>query len=409
MKIYRSHILSPIDDTNVQYLRDQAITIDAGSILRIEDYDPLRNPKIIDRSDCLCLPGFIDLHVHLSQYRIRGCYEPALLPWLKRHVFPEEARSSERPYALALAEEFFAALAMAGTTTAVIYTAPFPVACEMAFQTAHETGYRALIGMTMMDQNSDAALLGETRTVLRQSIELYEKWHDASDRLDYIFTPRFAPTCSPALLEGVADYAAAHNAWIQTHLSENPDEIIWVKELFDGDSYAEVYDRYGVLRPKTLLAHCIHLSNREMKLIKKRDAKIVHCPDSNFFLKSGEFPLARIREHGLDYALGSDVGAGTTLSMLYQAKMYNFRSSLSRVDPADALYRITLGAAHLLGWSDRVGSIEAGKSADLVFLEAASLLDSNAEDITSALIFRGHELSVAETLINGKTVHLSKN
>jgi len=409
MKTYRSHVLSPINADNIRYLRNQAITIESGSILSIEDYDPIRHRDAIDRSDCLCLPGLIDLHVHLSQYRIRGRYEPALLPWLKRHVFPEEARSRDTYYANAMADEFFTALAKAGTTTAVIYTAPFPIACDTAFEDAFAKGYRALIGMTMMDQNSIAALQGETNAVLRQCIGLYEKWHDASPLLDYIFTPRFAPTCSPALLRGTAEYAAAQDAWIQTHLSENQDEITWVKDLFAAVTYTEVYDRYGILRPKTLLAHCIHLSDRELEIISERDAKIVHCPDSNFFLKSGEFPLERIREHGLDFALGSDVGAGTTLSMLYHAKMYNFRASSLPVTSADALYRITLGAADLLGWSDRIGSVETGKDADLIFLEAASLLDADAEEIASALIFRGHELSVAETLINGKTVHLSKN
>ncbi len=407
MKTYRSHVLSPNDAESVRFLRNQAITIDGGSILMIEDYNPVRHRNAIDRSNCLCLPGLIDLHVHLSQYRIRGRYEPALLPWLKRHVFPEEARSSDISYANALAQEFFDALARAGTTTAVIYTAPFPVSCDTAFENALAKGYRALIGMTMMDQNSIAALQGETGAVLRQCIGLYEKWHGTSPLLDYIFTPRFAPTCSPSLLQGTAEYAATHDAWIQTHLSENQDEIAWVKNLFSADTYTEVYDRYGVLRPKTLLAHCIHLSDQELEMIRDRDAKIVHCPDSNFFLKSGEFPLERIHKHGLDFALGSDVGAGTTLSMLYHAKMYNFRSSSLPVTPAGALYRITLGAADLLGWSDRIGSVETGKEADLIFIEAAALLDAGVEDITSALIFRGHELSVAETLINGKTVHLS--
>lgn len=402
MKTIRTNILNPLSCESVEYLPDHVISFENQLITAIEPYDSSIHKDVEKRMDELCLPGLIDLHVHLSQYNIRGQYRPALLPWLNEVVFPEEHKSQEPAYAKTVSEAFFNALVKAGTTTAVIYTAPYQEACRIAFETAKDMGYRALIGMTMMDMNTPETLLQSTDYAMGASIELYHEWHGSSPLLDYIFTPRFAPTCTKDLMQRLGAFCRDHDAYIQSHLSENKDEIAWVKDIFGYASYTEVYEAMNILSPKTIMAHAIHLDDNELAILKRTDTKIAHCPDSNFYLKSGEFALDAIRGSDISFGLGSDVGAGTTLSMFYHAKMYNYRQSLIPVLPAEALYRITLGAAKVLGMQQRIGSLLPGKEADMIFVDTGSIPNMDKDTVLSSLLFFGSELSINDTYISGK-------
>ena len=401
MKNILCNIVNPISPEEIQFLPKQVISIEESKISAITSLPEFQGRIDEDRSNEYALPGFIDLHTHLSQYYIRGLYEPALLPWLNKYVFPEEERSKNIEYAEKLSRDFFSAMLKAGTTTCVIYTAPFFSACDMAFEIAQETGIRALIGMTMMDMNCPENLPQNSHKTLEESILLYEKWHGKNAKLDYIFTPRFAPTCSLELMKEVVKYAIEHNAWIQTHLSENKEEIEMVKEIFGYKSYTEVYQKAGLLTQHSIFAHCIHLNDEEIKMLAENKCKIAHCPDSNFFLKSGEFPLQKIEEAGIEYGLGSDVGAGTSLNMLYHTKMMNYRQSDYPVLPAKALYHITLGSAKLLGVDEIIGSLEIGKEADIVFLKPPLNYPLKNNGI-SQLVFCGQEFSLTETLVAGR-------
>ena len=401
MKNILCNIVNPISPEEIQFLPKQVISIKESKISAITPLSEFQGRIDEDRSNEYALPGFIDLHTHLSQYYIRGLYEPALLPWLNKYVFPEEERSKNIEYAEKLSRDFFSAMLKAGTTTCVIYTAPFFSACDMAFEIAKETGIRALIGMTMMDMNCPENLPQNSHKTLEESILLYEKWHGKNAKLDYIFTPRFAPTCSLELMKEVVKYAIEHNAWIQTHLSENKEEIEMVKEIFGFKNYTEVYQKAGLLTQHSIFAHCIHLNDEEIKMLAENKCKIAHCPDSNFFLKSGEFPLQKIEEAGIEYGLGSDVGAGTSLNMLYHTKMMNYRQSDYPVLPAKALYHITLGSAKLLGVDKIIGSLEIGKEADIVFLKPPLNYPLKNNGI-SQLVFCGQEFSLTETLVAGR-------
>ena len=401
MKNILCNIVNPISPEEIQFLPKQVISIEESKISAITSLPEFQGRIDEDRSNEYALPGFIDLHTHLSQYYIRGLYEPALLPWLNKYVFPEEERSKNIEYAEKLSRDFFSAMLKTGTTTCVIYTAPFFSACDMAFEIAKETGIRALIGMTMMDMNCPENLPQNSHKTLEESILLYEKWHGKNAKLDYIFTPRFAPTCSLELMKEVVKYAIEHNAWIQTHLSENKEEIEMVKEIFGFKNYTEVYQKAGLLTQHSIFAHCIHLSDEEIKMLAENKCKIAHCPDSNFFLKSGEFPLQKIEEAGIEYGLGSDVGAGTSLNMLYHTKMMNYRQSDYPVLPAKALYHITLGSAKLLGVDKIIGSLEIGKEADIVFLKPPLNYPLKNNGI-SQLVFCGQEFSLTETLVAGR-------
>ncbi|MDZ4181910.1 MAG: guanine deaminase [Candidatus Cloacimonadaceae bacterium] len=400
----RTNILNPLSPDETELLKDQIIIIQAERITQLRAYDVDQDHDSEDRRDCVLVPGLIDLHVHLSQYRIRGIHRPALLPWLEEVVFPEESRSANIDYSGHLAEEFFQALFRSGTTTSVIYTAPYKSAGETAFEVAEELGARAFIGMTMMDQNSPQDLLQNTQKSLEDSIELYEQWDQKTPLLNYIFTPRFAPTCSEHLMRALGIFIRANNAWLQTHLSENKDEIAWVKELFGLESYTQVYAEMGLLGPRSIFGHGIHLSDSEMRLLRESKSKIAHCPDSNFYLKSGEFPYQSVHDAGIEIGIGSDVGAGTTLDMLYHAKMACYRQSSFVITPQRLFYHISLGNAKLLGLETEIGSIEIGKQADLVLFKLPS--DTACDDATlSRLCFYSHEFSVERTIIAGKIVH----
>lgn len=408
MKKIRTNIINPVTPDRVHYLSNHILSWEDGVIHEIRPYQPALDGDAIDASDSVMLPGFIDLHVHLSQHHARGLYEAALLPWLQRHIFPAEALSADADYASKIAQEFFKALFASGTSTAVIYTAPFVQSCEAAFEEAIRVGARGLIGMTLMDSNSPTQLQQSTEAAYSDSVSLYEKYHAANPLLDYIFSPRFAISCSEELMRLIGRFAQKHDAYIQSHLSENKDEIAWVQQIFGKKSYTEVYDECGILGDKTIMAHAIHLSPLEVELLNESGTAIAHCPDSNFFLKSGEFPYNQLWEKGLRIGIGSDVGAGSTLSMPYHAKMMAYRQSEEQLSPQRQLWHITLGAAEVLTWQDRIGSLECGKEADFCLLPISS--DCSVDDtLLSRLFYVQEEFAVLATVIHGRTVYLRQN
>ncbi|MDD3578857.1 MAG: amidohydrolase family protein [Candidatus Cloacimonetes bacterium] len=398
MRHIRTNAFNPVSPEQADFLQDIIISIDDELIVAIKSFSAHQGAWE-DYRDCIVTPGFIDLHVHLSQYRIRGIYYPALLPWLEHTVFPEEAKSRNPDFARHISEDFYRALWRNGTTYSVIYTAPNREAAEMAFIMAQEMGVQARIGMTLMDMNSPDGMQQSTDYALRNSIELNELYQN--QMLGYIFTPRFAPTCSEILMREIGTYAKRNKSFIQTHLSENPDEIRWVKELFGKSSYTQVYQDFGLLSPRTILGHAIHLSDAELTLLKHSASAIAHCPDSNFYLKSGEYPLSRIAQQGIAFGLGSDVGAGTTLNMLYHAKQMNYRQSKHPVLPAEMLYRITRANAMILGLDHRIGGLKEGLQADLNIFQVPSGFDIEEHSL-SQLCFMSEDFQLKEVLVKGK-------
>ncbi len=402
--ILKTNILTPISPDKYKYIPNAFITIENSKIQSISLSE--NNKNFLDFSNCVCVPGFIDTHVHLSQFHARGKHSSNLLDWLNKFIFKEEYKSKDTKYAYKLTKNFFMDSIKAGTTTSVIYTAPYKHACEIAFKEAKNSGVRALIGNTLMDTNSPDYLQKDTEKSINESFELFEKWNKSTDLLEYIFSPRFAPVCSSKLMKTIGAYAKKNNAYIQTHLSENIDEKKWVSSLFPAfKNYTEVYEKHNLLGPKTLLGHAIHINEKEIEIIKRTKSKIIHCPDSNFFLKSGIFPWEDIKRSGIDFALASDVGAGTSLSMLNVMKMCNYRQDNYVISPEEALYYATLGGAKVLGKEDIIGSIEIGKDADLTFIEIDNPLGKSGEEILSILLYIGNELKVKSTFVAGKAIY----
>ena len=347
--------------------------------------EPAAEP-LVDLRPWLILPGLVDLHVHLPQVPHAGLgFGTPLLDWLRRYVFPLEHDFTEA-VAEVVAPAAYRAMAAAGTTTAVMYGAVYEPSLDAAFRAAEAHGIRAVIGKVMMDRLT----YDETRRPsevldlsLRQSADLCDRWHMRDNgRLRYAFTPRFAVSCSAEMLRDSAALANETGAYWQTHLAEDAAEIAEVARLFpEARDYLDVYDRAGGLGPRTILAHGIHLSEREITRLAESGSHLAHCPASNLFLSSGIMPLGRYLEAGVSVGLGSDVAGGPDLSLFGAMRVGGYVQNALRVatgdprpilDPFGWLRLASFEGARALGLEAEIGSIEAGKEADLIAVDPRS-------------------------------------
>jgi guanine deaminase len=364
--------------------------------------------------EALITPGFVDTHLHAPQLEMIGSYGGHLLEWLNRYTFPTEAKFSDTKHAETIARAFFDELLRNGTLSALIFSTIHSAATDIFFAEAERRGFRGIIGKAMMDRNAPAALLEDAKTSYEESRALLLKWHNRG-LLRYAITPRFAPTSTPKLLERAGDLKREfRDAYVHTHISENLSEVEWVHELFPEAEYADVYDDYGLLDDRTILAHGVHLSEEELDLLSRRGSRISHCPNSNLFLGSGLFRLHHVLEAGVVVGLGTDIGAGTTPSMFTaMADAYKVQQVQSiSLSPFELWYLATLGGARALSLEDETGSLEAGKSADFVVLDlhATPLISlrsdraANIEDLLAGLIFMGDDRVVQSAWIAGREV-----
>ncbi len=400
--IIKTNILNPVNKDKCEYKRNMFLTLAGGKIISITDRISSKL-SFHDYTDFVCIPGMIDCHTHLSQWNIRGKYKNNLLEWLDSYVFPEEQRSFNNEYARNTAIDFYRNLVLNGTTTAGVYVSASKQATDIAFEEGVKSGLRLVMGQVQMDMNAPDFLKQDTIKSLEESEELCQTWNGFNSLIHYAFTPRFAITCSSKLMKGIADLSQKYNAIIQTHLSENINEIKRVEELFASFSnYTEVYAEHGLVTPRTIFGHAIHLLDEEIQVLVNNKSKIAHCPDSNFFLNSGQLKLGRLRSAGLDIGLASDVAAGTTLDMFYHQRMMLYRQNTGLVKLTELFYTATLGGAKALNLEEETGSIDVGKSADLVFLEINNSKDSDS--ILSELIFLSPYPSVCKVIVAGREV-----
>ncbi|MBA3688896.1 MAG: amidohydrolase family protein [Chloroflexi bacterium] len=423
----RARLLTTLASGGVRYEPDAGIEVDvAGRIAGVERWDGDSGPAAtLDLRPWVLMPGLVDLHAHLPQLPNAGVGAGLdLLTWLERYIFPLE-RDFDVPTAELIAPAAFRAFARAGTTTVVAYGALWPESLDACFRAAEAHGIRAVIGKVMMDRLSYDTDRDPTEVLelsLRQSTELCATWNGRDDgRLMYAFTPRFAVSCSAAMLRASALAASEAGAYWQTHLSEDREEISEVKRLFpDAIDYTDVYDRAGGLTPRAILAHAIHLSDREVERLAESGAVVAHCPSSNLFLASGAMPLARYQAAGIRMGLGSDVAAGpdAPLFSVMRAGAYTQNalraaglSGAPPLSPADWLRLGTLGGAEALGLQDRIGSVEVGKEADLIVVDPSVTLplegvgahdDGGPDEMLSRLIFRAHPSMVRGAWVRGR-------
>src|SRR5256885_4687136 len=405
--------------------------VENGQKAGIGDYDDLRRLQRqpihwIDRGPVANFPGLIDCHTHLPQYSAVARGESELLPWLRQHIFPVE-REFTGPKARAEAPEFFHELARHGTTTAMVFTAIYEDSCEVGFEAAKESGLRVIMGKMMMDIGSYGQLQPKKvlSVSLMESERLCRKWHRSEEgRLEYAFSPRFAVTCSEKMMRSAAELAARFDAYLQTHLAENREEIEKVHHLYmSASDYTHVYERCGLLTPKTMLGHCIHLNPREIAAIATAQSNIAHCPSSNLFLGSGLFKLDQLLKAGIPIGLGSDVAAGPELNMWQvmraaidvQKARSAYEPNLRPLRPAEAVYLATQGGARALGKAQTIGTLDPGKEADLIVVDLAALLpypkssdalgELSTEDVLALCVYRGGPHANVETYVRGKCVY----
>jgi len=370
--------------------------------------------QIKDYRNALIVPGFIDLHTHFPQTYAAASSERELISWLNRHIFPAESQLRDRETGKKTARRFVSQLLASGTTTACVYGSQFLDANKELFNACQELGLDIISGMTLQDRFTPNELLLPFDQIQSDNEELYT-YSKSKNRVQYSCIPRFAISCSHKLLKFCGEFANAHDLSIQTHINESEDEVRWVKELFPKHStYCSVYDSYGLLNSRTLLAHSIHSRRKELKQIRKSGASVVHCPSSNLFLGSGCFPLKKHLDEGVTLGLGTDIGAGTTFSILQESgDAYKVQQLLgTTLSGGECLYLSTLAGAQALGRED-IGNFESGNKADFVVLswqndpylsERIDHCDS-LEDIYMTLIFFSNSSHVRAVYKEGKAVY----
>jgi guanine deaminase len=424
-RVLRGRILSFNDDPAVSgasahsLIDDGAVLVAAGRIEavgRANDILP-RAPEgawVDDHAGCLIMSGFIDAHIHYPQTQVIGSYGAQLLDWLQNYTFIEEQKFADPAHCARGAEFFLDELFRSGTTTAMVYCTVHPQSVDAFFAAAEARGARMIAGKVMMDRDAPQALMDTAQRGYDESKALIERWRNRG-RLDYAITPRFAVTSTQAQLDAAGALAREFpDCYVQTHADENKAEIARVAALFpEARSYIDVYARAGLTGPRSVFGHCIHLQESEVAELVSSRSVAAFCPTSNLFLGSGLFDEARLAKAGVRIALATDVGGGTSYSMLHTAaEGYKVLQLNHQSWPAlHAFYRMTLGNARALSLDDRIGSIEPGKEADLIALDPratpalAHRMETAGGDLEVelfALMMMGDDRAVRQTYVAGE-------
>ncbi|MCC8932225.1 guanine deaminase [Rhizobium sp. 'Codium 1'] len=408
------------DRESYLYEEDGALLVRDGKIVATGDYAEVKakagaDTTEIDHRPHLILPGLIDCHVHFPQMQVIASYAANLLEWLDTYTFPEECRFVESAHAERIAIQFFDEFLRQGTTTAVAYCSVHKTSADAFFAESQKRGTLMIGGKVMMDRNAPQGLLDTPQLGYDETRAVIEQWH-GKGRNHVAITPRFAITSTPeqmAMTQTLAEeFPDLH---VQTHLSENHDEIRYTCELYpDAKDYTDIYARYGLLRRKALFGHAIHLSDREADAMADSGAVAVHCPTSNLFLGSGLFPLKAMkrREKPVTIAVATDIGGGSSYSMFKTMdEAYKIQQLLGeRLNPLESFYHMTLGNAVALDLADRIGTLDEGTDADIVVLNAAATpaMRLRMETVTSLseelflLQTLGDDRSVVETYVAGR-------
>jgi guanine deaminase len=411
------------DPASYQYWEHGALILADGHVEAVGPAAQLLPPAtgqvpVIDHGNRLIMPGFIDTHIHYPQADVIASGGRNLLDWLERYTFPAEKRFADPEHAFEVVEFFLDELLRNGTTTAQVLGTVHQQSVDMFFRAAAGRGLRMIAGKTLMDRNCpedlrDSAVSGE-----REMRELIEAWH-GRDRLHYAITPRFAATSSPEQLQGAGQLAREYpGVYIHSHLAETRDEVDWVRQLFpDSRSYLDVYDRFGLLRERATYAHCIYLDAEDRQRLAASGAGAAFAPTSNLYLGSGLFDIAASDAAGMRFALATDVGGGSSFSMLRtMAEAYKVAQLLGQqLSPLRAFYLATLAGASLLGLADRIGRFGPGTEADFIVLDpqATPLLarrtaqSRSLSELLLVLMTLADDRAIAATYVLGELQELA--
>lgn len=419
-------ILSVVDDPadiekNLRFIEDGLMFVANGRIEWIGTWEEGKDKipadvRVRSYPGKIVMPGFIDTHIHYPQSEMVGAYGEQLLEWLDNYVFPTEARYKDKDYAKEMSEFFVKQLLRNGTTTALVFGTVHPESVDALFEVAENINMRMIAGKVMMDRNAPDYLLDTPEISYNQTKELIERWHKRG-RLLYAITPRFAPTSSPEQLDVAGRLKKEFpDTYIHTHLCENKDEIKWVKELFpERASYLDVYHHHGLTGPKSIFAHSIHLEDCEWDCLHETDSAISFCPTSNLYLGSGLFKLQEAWKRKVKVGVGTDIGAGTTFSMMQTLNEAYKVMQLQeyRLSAFEAFYLATLGGAKSLSLDHLIGNFEIGKEADFVVIDPCAtplqqLRYDNSKTLADelfVLITLSDDRSIYRTYVDGQLVY----
>ena len=373
-----------------------------------------------DHRGRLLLPGFIDTHVHCPQLDVIASFGTELLDWLNTYTFPAERKYADPAVSQAGAERFLKALWTQGTTSAVVFPTVHKCSAEALFEQAAAVRMRLVTGKVLMNRHAPDGLRDDVEQAERDCVDLIQRWH-GRDRQAFAVTVRFAPCSTPEQLVMAGQLAQGHaGVYMQTHVAENRDEVRWVAELFpSARSYLDVYDRDGLIGPRAVLAHGIWLNDEDRAVLRAHGAQIAHSPSSNLFLGSGLFNWPQAQQQGVNVSLASDVGGGTSLSMLRtMGDAYKIQALQGhRLTAWKALHTATAGAAQSLGLSEEMGRIEPGLLADLCIWDvAADDVARHRDNLASSLHERifawmtlGDDRNLVETVVAGQTRYQKKH
>lgn len=406
----------PVDQATT-WVRRGGVALCDGKIIDLGAADDLRtkypDADVTDYGDGLITAGFIDAHAHYPQTGIIASWGKRLIDWLNTYTFPEETRFSDPEYARLIAESYFDLTLSNGTTSVCSFCTIHPESVDAFFTEAQARDLRVIAGKTCMDRNAPDGLRDTAKSAYDDSKALGEKWHGVG-RLSYAVTPRFSPTSTPEQLEALgALWAEKPGYLMQTHLSEQVDEIEWVAELFpDARDYLDTYEKFGLLGAGGLFGHSIHLKPRERDRLKEVDASLIHCPTSNTFIGSGLFDMAGLMAAGHRIGLATDTGGGSSFSMLRtMAAAYEVGQLNGTVlHPAQLYWLATAGSARALRMGDKIGNLAVGSEADLVVLDLASTpaiaqRANRANDFWENLfptIMMGDDRAIKSVWVNGQ-------
>ncbi|MEJ2900561.1 guanine deaminase [Acinetobacter sp. NS-4] len=406
----------------IRYIEDGLILLNAGKISWFGTWEKGKDLLSADTPfehypDKLIVPGFIDTHIHFPQTEMVGAYGEQLLEWLNSYTFPTELQFKDKAYADKIAQFFVQQLLKNGTTTALVFCSVHTESVDALFEAAEQQQMRLIAGKVMMDRHAPDELCDTAESSYHDSKALIEKWHGKGRNL-YAITPRFAPTSTPEQLQKAGQLKAEYpDVYVHTHLSENKNEIAWVKALFpEQKGYLDVYHHYGLTGERSVFAHCVHLEDAEWDCMHATHSAIAFCPTSNLFLGSGLFPLKKTWEKQVKVGLGTDIGAGTSFNQLQTLnEAYKVQQLQGdKLSAFESLYHATLGGAKALDLDDKLGNFNLGKEADFIVLDLkATALQAlrqerakGIEDALFALMTMGDDRNIHTTYIYGDPVYV---
>lgn len=410
-------IFTPTKD-KFQVHRDSYLVSDNGKIVGIfsELDDKYKDYPVEDFTNKMIIPGFVDLHLHAPQYENLGLgLDKELIPWLNTYTFPEESKFYDTVYAEEVYRKLIKDLWRNGTTSSVIFSSIHKESTKLLIDMFIKSNMRAYIGKVNMDRNSNPELTEDTMKSIEETEEIILEYKDKSSLVKPIITPRFVPSCTERLMEGLGNLALKYDVPVQSHLSENTSEVEWVGELHpDLPNYGSVYDNFNIFgQTKTIMAHCIYNTEEELELMAKSQVYAAHCPHSNFNLSSGIMPVRKFLDKGIPVGLGSDISGGHSISITKtmvgaiqasKMKWLDTEKELKPLTSQEAFYLGTKGGGSFFG---RVGSFEEGYEMDCLIIDDSNISDINKltlEERIQKFIYLGDDRNIVERYVHGEKI-----